>query len=388
VRALPFGFVAPPNAIVGSIVLATLLTALTDDDTATLTALRATFTPDAITFDAFVAALRAHDVDALAALEPTCGTTASVLRALFLAEAGALGSALTVRNHRSDLVRAAPTDPHYAGSAALLREAARALQHAGASVDAANTPHTAMFRYVVGYPRSGNTLLLQFLEYAFDAPPYSVYPAAGRLYADALADTVSAGPIFVKDHVARPAYFRAPIISPVRDGRTALISLARYLYAEGTNPFVRRGEMTAFIDHVHATMPYGFWSDHVRSTLDARDRGADIRIVRYEEIAGPHAQRIALARELNAGQPAPHEDEPGFHAFVAQEKQRLASRPEWSENVPLPSDTFIPNTWSIGANTIDWHAAFDAPARRRFHDLGGTEALIRLGYETDENWWR
>ncbi|MGD1065801.1 MAG: hypothetical protein ABR975_03205, partial [Vulcanimicrobiaceae bacterium] len=78
----------------------------------------------------------------------------------------------------------------------------------------------------------------------------------------------------------------------------------------------------------------------------------------------------------------------GFLAFVASEKHRLASRPEWSENVPLPEDTYIPTNWSIAANTIDWQTAFDAPARRRFHDLGGTEALLRLGYETNENWWR
>jgi hypothetical protein len=387
VRALPFGFVAPPTSTVGGITLATLVTALAADDTATLSALRAAFAPDAATFDAFTAALHAHDADALAACESTCGAAASVLRALFLAERGALATALAVRNRRSDLVRAAPTAATYAGDAALLREAARALQHAGATVEAHATPRASPFRYVVGYPRSGNTLLLQFLEYAFNAPPYSVYPATGRLYADALADTAT-GPIFVKDHVARAAYLRAPILSPVRDGRTVLISLARYLYAEGSNPFVRRGELAAFIDHVHANAPYGFWGDHVRTILDARDRGANVRIVRIEELTSPHTQRIALARELNAGVPAPREDEAGFLAFVASEKHRLASRPEWSENVPLPEDTFIPNNWSIAANTIDWQTAFDAPARRRFHDLGGTEALLRLGYETNENWWR
>jgi hypothetical protein len=387
VRALPFGFSTPSNATVGTINLATLVTALTNEDTATLSALRAA-TPDPATFDACISALRTHDADALAPLEPTCGAAASVLRALFLAERGALATALTVRNRCSDRVRSDPTAPTYAGEAALLREAARVLQDAGASVEAGIAPRTNTFRYVVGYPRSGNTLLLQFLEYAFDAPPYSVYPAVSRLYADALVNEPLTGPIFVKDHVARTHYFRAPMLGPVRDGRTALVSLARYLYAEGSNPFVRRGEMAAFIDHVHVNAPYGFWGGHVNAILDARDRGADIRLVHYEEIAGPHAQRIALARELNAGQPAPHEDEPGFHAFVAREKQRLAARPEWSEHVPLPQDTFIPTNWSIAADTIDWHPAFDRPARKRFHELGGTEALIRLGYETDENWWR
>jgi hypothetical protein len=332
--------------------------------------------------------LHARDADALAALEPTCGAAASVVCALVLAEIGALAAALTVRNRRSDLVRAAPTVPTYASDAALLREAARALQRAGASADASAAPPAGTFRYVVGYPRSGNTLLLQFLEYAFDAPPYTVYPATGRLYASALADAALTGPTFVKDHVARPSAFGAPILNPVRDGRTALVSLARYLYAEGSNPFVRRSELAAFFDHVRDRMPYGFWADHVRVVLDARDRGADVRVVRYEELTGTHAQRVALARELSGGTPAPREDEPGFHAFVAAEKRRLGSRPEWSEGVPLPADTFIPSNWSIAGDTIDWHAAFDAPGRRRFHDLGGTEALLRLGYESDESWWR
>jgi hypothetical protein len=32
--------------------------------------------------------------------------------------------------------------------------------------------------------------------------------------------------------------------------------------------------------------------------------------------------------------------------------------------------------------------SFDLPDRRRIHNLGGTEMLIRLGLRNHEGWWR
>ena len=83
----------------------------------------------------------------------------------------------------------------------------------------------------------------------------------------------------------------------------------------------------------------------------------------------------------------PRDDEQGFAEFKQAAKRRLVSR-GWSEQLKLPEDSYIPQGWSIGGGTIDWRHAFDAPARRAFHELGGTDMLIRLGYETDRDWWR
>jgi hypothetical protein len=194
--------------------------------------------------------------------------------------------------------------------------------------------------------------------------------------------------VFVKDHVLQPHYLTGEILGPIRDGRTSMVSLARYLYAEGSNRFVRRGELADFISFVAAQMPYGFWGDHARALLDARDGGTRVRLVRYEEVIGRYSRLLALAREIANGTPVPCEDEAGYNDFVAAEKRRTQVGPGWSDEIALPEGSFLPQNWSIGGETINWRHAFDAPARRRFHDLGGTEILVRLGYETDEDWWR
>jgi hypothetical protein len=63
-----------------------------------------------------------------------------------------------------------------------------------------------------------------------------------------------------------------------------MVSLARYLYVEDGSPFIQRGELADFLSYVAARMSYGFWGEHTRALLDARDRGVNISIVRYEEL--------------------------------------------------------------------------------------------------------
>jgi len=309
---------------------------------------------------------------------------------LALATAGALREAIALRNSVYDRVNASEEErDKYLRGLGLLRSIDEALRAAEAEspVCRGPLPIAPPFRYLVGYPRSGNTLLQDFLTYAFAAPRYSVYSSV-RYFSRRFHDRAPGHAVFVRDHVLRPEYLDDAILSPVRDGRTAIVSLARYLYDEGGNRFVRRGELADFISYVAAAMPYGFWGDYTRALLDARDRGARIRLVPYAHIFGNFAQLVALARELAEGQDVPREDEAGFDEFEAISKRKRATRPGWSETIDLPEDSFIPKHWSIGGETIDWRSAFDAPARRRFHEFGGTEALIRLGYEADEGWWR
>jgi hypothetical protein len=396
---LPFGFAIPATAEMGGIGLRALVAAVAFGDRGTIAAMRAEFGQDSHSFDRFVdgvALLLAGDWaagrTALASLDATSWhVPASLLCALAFAAGGELREAIALRNRVSDDVKLRATaGGNYTANHEMLREATLRLQRAEAEDPAPALPPSiaSPVRYVVGYPRSGTTLLLQFLGYAFASPTYTVYPAADRYFSRRFHEIAPGHPVFVKDHVLQPEYLEHEILAPVRDGRIAIVSLARYLYAEGSHDFVRRGELADFISFVAAQMPYGFWGSHTRTLLDARDGGARVRLIRYEQIFGNHSRLLALARELNAGEPAPREDEPGCSRFVETEKQRLRLLPQWSDGVALPQDSFIPHDWSIGGETIDWRRAFDARARLRFHDLGGTEALIRLGYESDEDWWR
>lgn len=311
---------------------------------------------------------------------------------LALAAVGELREAIALRNTVTDRFRASQEDPaKYDLGMGLLRAVHEALRAAEAESPIARAPLqiAPLFRYVVGYPRSGNTLIQEFLCYAFGAPRYSVYCEKGaRYFSRRFHERAPGHAVFVKDHVLDPAYLEDEILSPVRDGRTSIVSLARFLYGQGANRFVRRGELADFISYVAATMPYGFWGDHTNALLDARDRGARIRLVHYADVFGDFRQLRALAHEIANGLETTPDDERAFTAYSVARKRRLSSTPGWRESIDLPDDSFIPKDWSIGGETIDWRQAFDAPARRRFHEFGGTEALLRLGYETDEGWWR
>ena len=392
----------PEIASVGDTKLGPLIAAAIDSDSVALTEIRERSAGEVNSFDRFVAGIRS-----LAAGDPSTASCefagaqpvswlvpASVLHALALTAAGELRQAITLLNQIGDVVRASGVvgADSYNSDRALRKEGVRCLQIAEAKFPAADGPvemASSQFRYIVGYPRSGNTLLAQFLSYAFAAPNYSVYPTGeARYFSRRFHEPAPGHAVFVKDHVLQAEYLEDEILSPIRDGRISMVSLARYLYAEGRSPFVQRGELADFLSHVAARMPYGFWGEHTRALLEARERGARIRLVRYEDIFGHYDGLLTLARELAGGEQVPCVSEEGYTAFVARWRNRLVQKPEWSEGLALPEESFIPRNWSVGGETIDWRSAFDAPARRRFHDLGGTEMLIRLGYETDEDWWR
>jgi hypothetical protein len=398
--ALPFGFICPDAVKAGDISLAILLAAVLRDDRETLATMRAQAEGDAAAYDTFIRAARSLvECDhASAAREfasvqaPDWKIAASILRAIALAAGGELRQAIALANQTGDVIRASGSAgaKTYWADLAMLAEAGRCIQAAEARHPAPVGPVqiASPLRYLIGYPRSGNSLLTQFLSFAFAAPNYSVYPASGWYFSRRFYERAPGHPVFVKDHILQPEYLDHEILSPVRDGRNATISLARYLYAQGKSPFVRRGELADFISHAAAHFEYGFWGDHTRRLLEASDQGARIRWLRYEEIFRNYGRLVELAEDLAGAEPVPCLDQGAYLAFVEWWQRRLRRQPQWSEELPLPADSFIPQKWSIGGDTIDWRRAFDLPARRRFHELGGTEMLIRLGYETDEDWWR
>jgi hypothetical protein len=397
---LPLGFVAPEIARVGRTQLGALIAAITQPDPLALAAMREVSASDVESFDRFVAGIR-NLADANLAVagsemasvqSANWRVAASTLGALALAASGEMRQAIALSNQVSDMVKESGMAgaPNYAADFALLGEGVRCIQAAEAVFPVPMTPLQieSPFRYVIGYPRSGNTLLTQFLSFAFGAPNYSVYPGDGRYFSRTFYERAPGHPVFVKDHILRPEYLEEAILSPVRDGRDAMVSLARYLYSGGNNPFVRRGELADFLSYAATQTPYGFWGSHTRALLKAREHGARVRLVRYEEMFGNHRALLALARELAGRAPVPRAEEDGYIAFAARLRPWLARHVEWSEGIALPEDSFVPQNWAAGAGTIHWRSAFDAQARRRFHELGGTEMLIELGYETDGNWWR
>jgi hypothetical protein len=394
------GFVCPEDVKVGDVSLRELLTAIRRNDEQTLASFRPREEGQAVAFDALVGGVRhlvKRDFRA-ASLEfarvdaANWKVAASLLGAIALAAAGEVRQAIALANQSGDFIRnsGVPGSTTYRGDRAMLAEAVRCIQRVEARYPVPTGPPQieSPLRYLVGYPRSGNSLLVQFLSYTFRTRHYSVYPGDGWYFSRRFYERAPGHPIFIKDHVLRPEYLNHEILSPIRDGRNSIISLGRYLHAGGTNQLVRRNELADFISHVAQHLTYGFWGDHTRRLLEAREKGAQIRVLRYEEFFGSYEPLLALAQQLAGPEAVPNVDESGYLAYLEQRKRRLSLNTHWAPGLALPEDSFIPQNWSIGGNTIDWRRSFDARARRRFHDLGGTEMLIQLGYETDENWWR
>jgi hypothetical protein len=398
-------FVCPESAVVDGISLASLIAAVSSGDGAALALLR-TKTTDPPAFDALAAIVQsvrqpdfASATRALAEIEaPRWRVPASIFCALAAAAAGDIRSGLAVANRAvSELTervfdQAPELDELGWAPIAQQRDILNAGLRCLAEIEKTSPRPAARpaipdpFCYLISYPRSGNTMVRQFLSLAFAAPTYSVYPGDGRYFSRYFHDTSDPHAVFVKDHEWRDSYGDENVLAIVRDGRDATLSYARFLYGEGQHRHVRAGELADFLQFV-TERGIGFWGDHVRQILAAREQGARIRIVRYESFFGDYARLSELARELAGDGPQPHDDEAAWHARMAL-RTSLPAVGGWSPDLALPADTYLPQDWSVGGGTIDWRRGFDAAARRRFHELGGTEALQLLGYESDSDWWR
>src|SRR5438552_1851826 len=209
---LPFGFTPPANAHAGSIDLRALMDAVLQGDEPALATVRMQAAGEAEAFDRFVSGLRslaagdfAKACADLAGIEAAawCMPAAS-LRAIAAAAAGDCGRAIQIAHQMSDLILAPRGSneiaPTYARDADLHREVVRCIGLAEASCPVPSAPLQidVPFRYIVGYPRSGNTLLMQYLSYTFAAPAYTVYPAASRYFSRRFPPRAPGHPVFVK----------------------------------------------------------------------------------------------------------------------------------------------------------------------------------------------
>ncbi len=388
-------FTCPETARADGIAVAALIHAVAVGDAAALATFRASAT-ETENFDRFVAGqqcLLAGDAAAAAdrfgAITPGAWSlTGMVFQAVAALERGDLRQGYAIANAARDSLEAKRLvrDPDYMQERSLVASALEALIAAEASYPPAGPARLATpFRYLISYPRSGSTMLRAFLQFAFAAPRYSVYPADGHYFSRRFYDPAPGHAVFVKDHEWRDAYAGDESLGLVRDGRNVILSYARFVYVLGATSLVRRGELADFIGWAASNPPFHFWADHTRRLLDAQDRGAKLEILRYEDYVGDFARLCGLARRLAGGR-AICEDAAKYREFSTPQIGAVAER--WGQSVALPADSFLPPDWAVGAEKIRWQDSFDAAGARRFHELGGTEALMRLGYETDEGWWR
>jgi hypothetical protein len=166
----------------------------------------------------------------------------------------------------------------------------------------------------------------------------------------------------VKDHWPHRQYLHDDGYLLVRDGRDCMASLAWMTRERGLHKFFKRSEMSDFIHWTSKRYPLGSWARHTSSMLKLRSGGNKV-VIRYED-----AKTESTVHDLMAS-------------------KREDTRRAWGlVDDDLTGSMF--EAWQQSRGKSNWRASFDRAAAKAFHDTGGTEMLIELGYESDPDWWK
>lgn len=234
--------------------------------------------------------------------------------------------------------------------------------------------------YIISYFRSGNTLLRTYFSILQGRPQLSVYKGdvirqENTPLTNAL-DHIS----LIKSHTFNLNY--RDIVYIVRDGRNAMIS---HLYMT----FLWRGHNFSKLEDIyegirHLSNGGHFWGDHVRGALDETDK-KNVLFIRYEDLINNPSDTLNRILDFVGVD---------LSSDIINECIRLAKeRKSYFEN-PYNGYTYEPEEGSIyyllkkHRSEDYWKVIFDDKTKRYFHERGGTEFLLRFGYEESEDWWK
>ncbi len=245
--------------------------------------------------------------------------------------------------------------------------------------------------YFVSYPRSGNTLITQLTAIATQAQILTAVRGGGiPPFSKKIYDEVYPYPRIVKDHVARDHYANDKCVFIVRDGRDTVVSLAYMTYRQGLHNFKMREEIADFIYWCRDTYPYGDWPQHIKTVLRLTKNGQK-KIVRYEDFL---KDANVFVDVLDFYDPDNRfTDDFKTSVYKSQDiifqniKKNTSANKSWGIGHEFDKNEMYYD-WSLNRKGSSWMLSWDSRAKKAFHELGGTEALMGLGYETDENWWK
>jgi Sulfotransferase domain len=234
--------------------------------------------------------------------------------------------------------------------------------------------------YLVSYPRSGNTLVREYLSILQGRAQRSVYEGD-------VVDAPEAGLTHALDHIEVVKSHQipadgSPMIYLVRDGRNATLSFLYMKFLFGGHRYSALTEAYEGIWRLDAVE--GSWADHVAEAV-RQSAVRSVLFVRYEDlISSPETALQRMSEFTNA-------DVPPAAVGECVRRQKRCSR--YARN-PYNGYLYAPATGSIydilkqhrGGDY--WRHIFDARSRRYFHDCGGTRMLVRFGYERSPDWWR
>jgi hypothetical protein len=230
--------------------------------------------------------------------------------------------------------------------------------------------------YLISYPRSGSTLCRTYFAILQGKPQLSAYPGDILVHeAGPLTHSLD-GLRLVKAHHFSPAYER--IVYLIRDGRNAMISHLYLQFLHGGHQYSRPEDVLDGLRHLDDEGH--FWGDHVAQAA----AHPDVRFVRYEDlIADPEV----VLREILAfvGRSAPDQALADAIRLGASSDAYRRSAFSGYQHSPDPGSIWAVVHAHRGGDY--WREILDSASRRWFHERGGTEHLLRFGYETSEDWW-
>jgi estrone sulfotransferase len=233
--------------------------------------------------------------------------------------------------------------------------------------------------FIVSYPRSGNTWLrflianLLFPNDIVDFQTISKYIPAGARVADRIwqAGESKSRPRYLKQHsLYHPKYPR--VIYLVRDGRDVYIS-----YYEFLRNSLAEQSLVEFIGR--EDLPYGSWSQHIRSWMSAGLPPNRFLLIKYEDMLANTDEilrRIAKFSGLYWS-----EDE----VNLAIQKSSFNNMREIEETKGFPKENKFAGSFIRKGKSGTWHDVFGSKEKevfKRFHN----SALVSLGYELDDTW--
>ncbi len=235
--------------------------------------------------------------------------------------------------------------------------------------------------WLVSYPRSGSTLMREYLSILQGRPQLSIYPndvvkPSGPRLTGALD-----GVVIVKSHQL-PADDGNPMIYLVRDGRNATLSFLYMSFLFGGHQYSRMEDAYAGIRFLDRTE--GSWAAHVRAALAQAER-RPLLILHHENLVTEPAEtllRLAAFLDATLTQAT---------AEVCVEQQRASTTYRTQRGSGY---LFEPEPGSLFAVLKQhrqhdyWRLILDARCKRHLHRSGATPFLLRFGYERSSDWWR
>lgn len=233
--------------------------------------------------------------------------------------------------------------------------------------------------HLVSYPRSGNTLTRAYFSILQGRAQRSAYDGdVVRARGPALTDALDHLEI-VKSH-QMPTVDGA-MIYLVRDGRNATLSFLYMAYLSGGHKFAQLSEVYDAIRHLDDTE--GSWAGHLAQAVRQSETRPTL-FVRHEDLVrDPEATLAAMTRFMDAEVPA---EMIGacVRSHRASDDYGLNPRNGY---LYQPEPNSIYDLLKRHRHDDYWRHIFDARSRRYFHEVGGTEYLLRFGYEHAPDWW-